>query len=50
MSKEEKILSMIKELYTLNCEEIEDKELDDLYFTTKIALETQKELRGIAHD
>lgn len=53
MTKEEKInkiLEMIKELYLLNCEELEDKDLEKLYFETKFTLETEKELRGIKND
>ena len=53
MNKEEKIdkiLIMIKELYTLNCEDLDEKDLDKLYYEIKFALETEKELRGIAHD
>ena len=53
MTKEEKIekiLLMMKELYTLTSKDIEDEELDKLYYATKFALETEKELRGTAHD
>ena len=53
MTKEEKvdkILLMMKELYKLNCEDLEENDLDKLYYEVKFALETEKELRGIVHD
>lgn len=49
MSKKEKInriLEMCKEMYELQTENINENELDKLYFQTKIALETLKELKG----
>ena len=49
MTKREKldrIIQMMKEIYEINFENIDEKEVNDLYFKTKFSLETMKELKG----
>ena len=50
MSREEKlnkIIEMTKEMIEIIGDDIKDKEIDQLYFQTKFALETYKEMYGI---
>ena len=51
MTKEEKIdkiLEMTKEICSLN--DINEKELDDLYIQTKLILQALKELNGVPNE